>query len=692
MQKALLLNGALIALALGSLGVVWATRDAPTTGDVLARKNQLFPELSLAKISAVELSNGERTLELRREGSEFRIVAPWSERADVATMNKWLNAADMAMVERPADGVSDARAGFGPSAFRAQIDAGGELLKLTLGGPAPTPTGARYAKVEAAGRTRIGVVRGSVASELEIPFDQFRETRLLEYGRRELAKLTLESSAGTIELEQRERGAFFVRVGSRWELAHPRAVRVIVEHLARLTTERFIEPEAARAALGASPVRLKLEPRDAPDSPVSLTLGGSCPSDAQLAVLLREQPGRAARAGCVDTSVVRGLSLEADAARLRGPFAAEADEIEELRVVRGAQKLELSRKDNGFVLRAPTSSEVPLNVGNQRIQAILNAQGELATSDVVGAGSGEVTIQIAGGDEASHREERVLLGEPSANGGVCFKRLSDDVTRCVNEEHAGDLEPDARLLRNLSLLEFSPSELSSFSVETPELQQRVLRRPDGGYELEAPKGFSHDAARVTEAVQRLGSLQALRWVAARDEPAFGFEHASLRVQVRLASTDEPRELVVGAKQRGAYFARLSPDPAVFLLAGEVYSLLSEPLIDRSLSPIPEAELDRVELQARGGKPHAPEAKLREALLALRASGVAHLGPARPSEGFRAPQLTLSFVAKSGKKANVKIGRCEPQESAPCYARRDDVDATFTLHGEIAASLRNSMEP
>ncbi|HYP89529.1 MAG TPA: DUF4340 domain-containing protein, partial [Polyangiaceae bacterium] len=309
MRRPLLVNGALVALALGTLGIVWATRDVATTSELQARKNQLFPELDLAKVSAVSFSRDREVLELRREGGEFRIAKPWPERADVATMNKWLSAADMAMAERPADGVSDERAGFRDGAFQVTLEVGTKRLKLTLGGPAPTPEGARYAKVEAAGQTRVCVVRGSVASELDVPFERFRETRLLEYGKRELAKISLTSPKGAIELEQREHGAFFLRVAEKWELARPLGIRVVMEQLAHLSSELFVDPEQARALLHDAPIHLKLEPRDQAAPPVTITIGATCPKDAQLALLLREQPGRAPRAGCIGASALTELAL-----------------------------------------------------------------------------------------------------------------------------------------------------------------------------------------------------------------------------------------------------------------------------------------------------------------------------------------------------------------------------------------------
>jgi hypothetical protein len=151
-------------------------------------------------------------------------------------------------------------------------------------------------------------------------------------------------------------------------------------------------------------------------------------------------------------------------------------------------------------------------------------------------------------------------------------------------------------------------------------------------------------------------------------------------------------LVVGAKLQGGRYARLSPDPAVFVLGGDLFDTLNEPLIERSLCPFPEAELDHVNFRPGLQKPRQAEGPLLESLLALRASGVLHLGPARTGEGFDAPALTLEYFAHNGRSLRVAIGQCAPAEASRCYARRDDVEATFTLHGDIARTFRGLIRP
>ncbi|HXK19258.1 MAG TPA: DUF4340 domain-containing protein, partial [Polyangiaceae bacterium] len=607
MRRQLLVNGAIVAFALGTLGVVWLTRQTPTTTELDARKDKLFPSYRKDDVTRVSISDGQQLLELARaadgdQAGDFRIVKPWAERADLATVNELLGSLELASALRPADGVSPDQAGLGQHALRIALETAGEKLRVTLGGPAPAPAGARYAKVENAGVSKLFVVSQGVAKELALPFDKFRETRLLEYGRSELGRLELTRGDDKLEIEQRGRGAFFVQGKGASELCDRATMERILTALSRLSSEVFVEPEAARAALGKDAVRLQLQLLDKAVAPVSLSFGSSCPKAPEQALLLREQAGKSPRAACIPSEVAAALRVSEGELRLAGPFSTRTDEVEELRVTLGAQKLELARKDNGFVLRAPSSGEVPLDAGNQRISAILDARGERPASPLVSSlnldpPAGDVTIQIAGADEAAHRQERVLVGRARHDGSVCIQRDADRVVLCVDAQTARAFTPDATLLRGLGVLSFAPSELRSLRIQGPDLEELVLRHEDGSYELQEPKGFRHDGALVADAVQTLGALQALRWVSATsDDPAFGLASARLHVSVALASGGTPRELLVGAPTDAGYFARVTPEPGVFVLARSTFRDLAAPLIERALCPLTAAELLKISLK------------------------------------------------------------------------------------------------
>lgn len=687
MRKASLVNGALLALGLASLGVVWATRDAPTSAERAERKDKLLPTFRREDVKRLRLARGKDELVLERGPDELRIVKPWAERADIATTQKLLGALELASALRPADGVNREQAGLADGALTITVESSGKPLKLRLGGPAPAPAGARYAQIEADGASQTYVVSQGMASELDVPFDKFRETRLLEYGRSELRAITLLNASGELRLEQREHAAFFVSVDGAWQLARREAVEALLTALARLSSEQLVEVEAARAALGPKPTELRLELFDKSAPAVALRFAPSCPAGPEQALVLLERAGKS-RAGCIPSDVLGPLRLSLEDTRLHGPFSARVDEVEELNISRGAERLDLARKDRDFVLRGSQNGDVPLDAGNQRIAAILSAKG--APSDVTFEPFGAVTIQIAGSDEAAHREERVSYGKPRPDGGLCFKRAADGVTLCVDAEAARAFEPDTTLLRSLSVWSFAASDVRSFRVEGKGWHERVVRREDGTYQLEEPKGFAHDGALVANVVQTLGALQAARWVGATDEPRFGFAEPRLHVSVNLAD-GKPRELLVGAAAPGGYFAKLATEPGVFVLPGLAYADVSTPLIDRSLAPFAEAELESAKLKRRG-EYFAVSGPILTSIASLRAEQTVHLGPALPREQLTPPRIRLVLTAKSGKTAELGIGVCDTlNDVSVCYARLSDVDATFAISRRFVDELQDSFE-
>jgi len=696
MKLRLFLNAALVALALGSGALVWVTRDAPTTADREARKNKLLTTFKLDAVERIRLTRSGQQLELARKGAsdDFRIVRPWAERADTGGVRQLLTSLELASWLRPADDLNRAALGLASPALVIELQIAEKTSRISLGGAAPAPSGARYAEIESDGEVRHVVLSPGVAMELDVPFDKFRETRLLEYGRRELERLSFSSKVAHFSLEQREHGAFFLVSEGRAELADPGALERLLGALSSLSSERFLEAAEARSALGDDPLRLELEPSDHAAN-VSLTLGGACPTAPEQVVLLREQQGKQPRAACLTSEVARALRTTPDVLQLAGAFSTTPDAVEELTLTQGSQKLELARKDKAWILRAPVAQDVPLELGNQRVSTLIEARGvrkdaqERARLGLEPA-AGAARVQIAGADEAAHREESVRVGKRLDDGRVCVERQLDRVILCFDKSQSRAFEPDAGALRDLRVLGFAPSELRSVTVDARDLHERLVREDDGTYRLAEPSGAQHDGSLATELVQSLGALQALRW-AGDGEARFGSPTPAVRVRIELAAG--ARELLVGDKTAGGYFARIDDGPAFVLGAADV-SLLETPLLDRTLCPFVTSEVQRIELRHDGrrldlvrrddvfradGWNEAKASELAEAVTSLRADRALHLGPARAGEGFDGPRLEIRIVASAGKTAHLVFGaRATLAEGSFVYARLDGTDATFAV--------------
>ena len=192
----------------------------------------------------------------------------------------------------------------------------------------------------------------------------------------------------------------------------------------------------------------------------------------------------------------------------------------------------------------------------------------------------------------------------------------------------------------------------------------MRRNAEGTFTLEVPPGHRHDGALLSDVLQLLGDLHAERWVAGQAAPEHGLGTPRLRASIELvAEPSTPRELKVGAAvatSGGGFFATLSPDPGVFVLARSSVAALESPLLDRSLCPLPRSELARIELE-RGSKRlalvrrgetweasgSARAGDLAETLSSLRAERTVHLGPPRAGEGFATPSLVVRFIDTKG---------------------------------------------
>lgn len=704
MQRQLIVNGAILALALGTLGLVWATLDAPGTDQIEARSAKLLASFTREAVSRVVLTRGQDRLELVRAGDDFRIVSPWQERADIASVASLLGALEQAAPVRPAD-VPREQAGLTRPRLSIALQSKQGRQTLLLGGPAPAPAGAHYAEVNAEGSApRLYTVNARLLTDLDQPFSKFRETRYVEYAASDLRLIQLSHAGVTLQITQDLAGERWFELYARKELAAREAVDAVLTALARLSTEQFLDPASARAALSTDVVQVRLEPHDPALPPVELKLGGACPGAPSLIVVLREGQGGPGKAGCLAREIGQALRVVPDELRLKTPCFARMDEVEELSLRIGTAKLELARKDTGFRLRAPNTGEVALDAGNQRITEIVRAVAtrvespELSRLGLAPA-SGELTVQAAGVKDRARQVERVLVGAPLADGSLFLQRERDKVVLRLDAEAARAFRVDASLLRPLEVLSFSPSELGSLSIHTQGRTERVSRSREGLYQLESPAGFSHDASLVADVVQTLGTLRAERWVADTDDGSFGLSKPQARVTLELLALAQGpagrRELTLGGPSLGGVFAKLDSDPGVFILARSAGMALTGSLVDRSLSPANLAALTQLELasgsrrlrlqrrdaswQSDGPLSPARVLALVEALSSLKAAFLVHFGAALPNEGLTEPSLQVTFTGDKGEVRRLRIGRRDTlQGTSVFYARLDGVDATFAV--------------
>jgi hypothetical protein len=702
---------ALVVVAVGLVVAYLATRNRVTTSERDARSFNVLPAYREDDISEITLERGGKRLVLRREPPDdagtigWKILEPIKEDADAYAVDKLLGSLEYARIIRRIEPAEVDRAAFGLDApeWRMKIAMGAISYTLTLGKEAAAPKGSHYLELGAGGAPGSGVmiVSRDLVKELGVSSEELRGRQMLPYISNALKRIVI---TGTDGKERR-----LVSAGhDRWRFdgmegnlrVGREAFDPVLVQFAHTKAEHFLDTKDAEEGLKAGGVvRLLLVPSDAKLPKAVIEVGGRCPTSENDVVAFRREPDPAA--ACVPKSVMPGLDTPSDQLVDLYPFSLRKDEVESLSIVRGSDKLELDRKESGFLLRAPVKGDVELDTGNRRVERIVRAEGKLVSSpDPKQLGldppAGHATVKSSAETDAEVIEETVDLGTRDKNGMLPIRRETDGAVLLLDSDAARAFEPDATLIRSRKIFDFGLPEFRSLEVTSKTVHQKFHREASGQLGLDLPKGFERDAGLASALVDDLGSLAADRWAADKDDGSFGLANPTIRAEIAFASGDagvKTNTLLVGALTTGGAFAKLDSEPGVFVIPRKTVDALDTWVIDRSVFMVTTDNATNVEIEHRGKRlvlekkgdtfaraggvdvAAGPTSEIVETLAALRAEAAVHTGAEKPGEGLGTPELV---VTTDGKR-KFEIGAGDSwQGISVYYARADGVAATYVI--------------
>ena len=713
-------NAGLIALAAASVVVVVTTRDATRPSDGEGQTQRVFPQFRPADVTRFELHLDRQAVTIERaedaDGTAtYRLIEPVKELADAAAVDKFLTALADARALRKVD-QGPAASVFGLDEPRVQIvlHTVKQTHRLALGGAAPTPSGAHYARFSTdQAAPSIVVVAQSLFDDLATDLDSFRLRTLTEISEADVTRIEIDAPSGPIVL-RRSTPKNFVIDGQPQLLANREVVKSLFFQLSRLSSSRFLSTSEATVALGASPAHFVFETRD-PKQTLSFDAGGSCPGDPSKLVIVRHSPS--AQSGCATRELDRTLELARDDFADRRAFSLHVDEVEELDLSSPKGKFSLVRKGTGFVLHTGSETPVELEAGNQRILALLEASGERILQPNLGdlgleAGGSTVTMRSSAARDSEVTVQVVRVGNRDADGNLAVYREQDRTALRVPGPQARAFALDSTLLYARKLTEFGLSSFLSAEIERASERQVLRRAPSQELQLDAPPGFSPDGVLSSDLIQTLGALTAERFVADRDDGTFGLVHSRLAVRFAYKNADgskSERRLRFGDETALGVFATLGDDGPVFVLPRTVRETCDTLLINRAVFPSGPDELIRLTLEAHGRSltlarqgdrlavvqpsavPPEKAQALSEAWADLRPEAGLHTGPARPEEGFSKPTLTLHLSPAIGKAQTLTFGAGDSfRGTSVFYLRVSGVDATFVVAQSKVRALRDAL--
>lgn len=713
LERSVVVNALIVAAAIGSSGALLATLHKPTSAEATARANNLLPHFPRDSLRRIQIKSASGTFTLARSASSdgktpaFELAAEHSP-TDPEAMESLLRALELGGYLRRFDGAANPEFGFGAPRLELELDFGAGRALLRVGKVAVTPANASYVQVQDDSGEHVGLVREDWVQSLPASADALRPRALLPFALSDIEAVRVKDGATAFDVT---RGP-----GPSWLSGAQRVRRDAIEHLifelGAVKAESFLAAADARARLdrdGALSATLGL---NGGRPALELRVGSSCPSDASKPILLRTTP--ALLSACAPAGLRELFATTQTTLPDHAPFALHADEVESVRIERGGEKLEFARTERGFQLRAPSVGDLALDLGNQRLSSLLALEGEpIENPNLAELGlalpEGSVKLKSSAIERAPKFEETLELGRARADGRLPVRRAADGVVLLISRDGARELSPSALLLRPPEVLDFNPSSLLELDVDWPGAHERLRRNPDGSYQLLEPAGYEHDGALTLELVQALGTLKAERWVADRDEPAFGFSAPRAKAVLTLLAGDAGARhvgLSIGAETVGGYFAKLDDQPGVFVIARGVVSQLTTLLLSRSLISFDSRALERLELESgsahlslvrrgdelvptSGEVPPGVVPRVLETLENLRAEAAVQLG----NEKSEPSTLLVRLTPRNGRGAaqTLRIGRSGTWHDLSVYfARVDGREVTYALPEHSVRELKDAL--
>jgi hypothetical protein len=691
----------IVALAV-ALGVYLYVVDSGsvTTKELEARKRNLFRVWRRADISEIVIEKQAQTVQIVRrtdDAGDVMYELGGGETADPISVDKLLGALEFATPERRVDTGGDRNAmGLAAPRVRLTLTMGPIVHKLVIGGPAPAPAGSAYAEMEGQG---FFVVSRDLVTELLRPSDVYRGRTLVPYLSSTLSELALQGSGGERRFVATRGGWSVVRGEHKIRVDRDVFDRMLTS-LAEARAETFLaDVEADRVqADAATKVRIVMTPQAAGSPRAVIDVGGDCPGHPEDIVAVRREP-LPRKSACVPKGVLDAFATPLDRFVDRHVFSLRPDEMEEIILVAGPERLEVVRSGTGFRQRAPTEGLVDTEVG----QAFARSLHDLSAETVESAGEPgkadrpTATITKIGGGEERLGTETIEIGERGADGLYDLWRAADGARLRVTRDAADILRPSGLALRSRKVIDEAASHVRRVVVDSPSVSQILVRSSSGGFSLEQPKSLAVDPGLASDVNEALVKLRAERWVADHDDGSFGLGETGARYELVLESSQFRVE--TGRATSGGVFARLADRPEVFVLSDSARRSIETWAIDRSYFMVDPGEVRHVRMvrgttkwdlaPAGRGAIDAGSAVerfeiARKVLAEARTEGVVHLGPAHKDEGFDRPRLELTVRAVPAPPAEpreirVVVGRGDVwRDNHVFYLRRQGIDATFAI--------------
>jgi uncharacterized protein DUF4340 len=568
---------AVLLVALGAFFYVYEVRWAPDRDKVTARKGRVFTA-ETADVTQLTLKRPDDSVEIKREGDAWQMVAPVKARGDRGPIEEVITNVLTSKMDREIAAAPPSLAEFGLDKPAAEVDLtlkDGKRLGLLLGAKSPTGVWV-YARER--DKPAVFVLGDSVLRDATRPIADFRDKTILAFDRKQVTGLDIVSRDETIGLESADGG---------WKITRPVAlaadgdtVNDFLEKLGGAKVKEFVaEAPPSLDAYGLDrPWRVTLHTgKDKDRSSRSLLLGKSDTAKKGVYAMREGESSVLLLPEDVWTALPKNVAV----ARNKIVVPVDRDKLTRLEVESPRGSVTLVRENDKWRITAPEALPADqVEVGSLlfKLQG-LRAQGFL-TEDASGIprflGRPAVKVTLA---DAEGARTVLLAPSPERRGGAATAYAAiagRGPVVLVDGKALEDLGPSLTQLRDRTLLAgLEPKDIKRLQL-TVGGQPLVLER-SGESEwrvIEPAKG----AAKSAKIEDLLYTLRGLKWKdlvapGGQDAAQYGLDKPSLEVRLFRADGTELAGVLVGKSDAERMYVKTRNAPAIYAVDPKQFGAL-----------------------------------------------------------------------------------------------------------------------
>jgi hypothetical protein len=563
----------LIFAALVTFYYLYDVRWAPERERAASEKGRLWT-LDAKDVEAVVFKRKADTVQLKREGEQWLLLAPVKAKADGATVQDLITNFVTARVEREVDPSPPALADFGLDSpavdIIVKVQGKSEPLTLLLGGK--NPTGAWvYGKTK--DKPAVFLLSDFVLRDATKPVADFRDKSILAFDRKDVTGLEIRIDGELLAAEP--------EAETKWKISKPVSLPAdrdaISDFLDKL---RFTKVKEFVAEAPASLVPYGL------DQPARVAISLGRERDRASQVLLFGKPDPAKKGVYAMRPGERSVLLLGDdlwaalpknvaALRDKTVLDYDRDKVARLEMENPKGKVALAKEGEQWQITAPE----PLRADDGEVRGLLWKIRTMRDKGFLVDGPSDIAhyvpkpeVKISLWEQGAPAPKTLLLGRSEEKrGGRAMAYAAVEgrgPVMLVDAEALKDLAKSPTDLRDRALLPFfDPRDVKRMRLKSGGKGMALERKGETEWRVTEPKAGKANENKVTDFLYNLRSLRWKDLVSPTGEGAarYGFDAPALEVTLFKADGKEIGTVVVGRKEGDKAYVRTGASSSVFAL-------------------------------------------------------------------------------------------------------------------------------